>query len=73
MGTMLQANEGQTNDDEIFSTIEADGDVTTLLNEIRTIGLQIETNASVYDALDEDQKMHYAYCQVSLTSRWTTR
>jgi len=33
-----------------FATMETDGDLTTLLKEIRTIILQIETNTSVYDA-----------------------
>jgi len=46
-----------------FSTVEARGDVTILLNEIRTIRLQIETNTSRYDALDEANKMYYEYKQ----------
>ena len=46
-----------------FDSTEAKGDVTALLKEIRIIGLQIETNTSVYDALDEAHAMYYAYKQ----------
>ena len=34
-----------------------------LLKEIRMISLQIETNTSVYDALDEANALHYSYMQ----------
>ena len=36
-----------------FKTIEDEGYVTSLLQEIRTVMLQIETNDSIYDATDE--------------------
>ena len=44
-----------------FSTVETKGGVTILLKEIRTIGLQIETNTSRYGALDEVNKLYYEY------------
>ena len=44
-----------------FVEVENNGDVTTLLKEIRTISLQIETNTSVYDALDEANALYYSY------------
>ena len=46
-----------------FETIENEGDVTTLLKEIRTISLHIETNTSVYDALGEANTLYYSYMQ----------
>ena len=36
-----------------FSTFESKGDVTELLKEVRRVSLQIKTNTSVYDAMDE--------------------
>ena len=44
-----------------FTTVETKGDVTVLLKEIRSIGLQIETNTSLYDALDEAVALYYLY------------
>ena len=44
-----------------FNSVESKGDVTLLLKEIRIFGLQIETNTSVYVALDEAHAMYYAY------------
>ena len=46
-----------------FSDIETKGDATALLKEIRTIGLQTETNTSIYDVLDDANSMYYAYKQ----------
>ena len=46
-----------------FNSVESKGDVTLLLKEIRIIGFQIETNTSVYNALDEAHAMYYAYKQ----------
>ena len=43
--------------------METHGDVKTLLQEIRIIGLQIKTNTSLYDALDEAYSVYYAYKQ----------
>ena len=37
-----------------FINFETDGNVTELLKEIRRVSLQIETNTSVYDAMDEE-------------------
>ena len=34
-----------------------------LLKEIRSVGLQIETNTSLYDALDEANALYYSYKQ----------
>ena len=39
------------------------GDVTTLLKDIRGISHQLETNTSVYNALDEAKRRYYTYCQ----------
>ena len=47
-----------------FSTVEIKGDVTIFLKEICTIGLQIETNTSRHDTLDEANKLYYEYKQV---------
>ena len=46
-----------------FSTIESKGDVTELLKEVRRVSLQIETNTSVYDAMDEAKSLYYSYKQ----------
>ena len=46
-----------------FEDVEVRGDVTRLLKEIRIIMLQIETNSSVYDALDEAVGVYYKYKQ----------
>ena len=46
-----------------FSEVDAKVDVTSMLKEVRTIMLQIETNTSVYDALDEAHTVYYAYKQ----------
>ena len=46
-----------------FKDMEANGDVTSLLKEIRQISLEIETNTSVYDAMDEAKQMYYTYRQ----------
>ena len=51
------------NNDKNFTTIETKGDVTVLLKEIRSIVLQIETNTSLYDALDEANALYYSYKQ----------
>jgi len=40
-----------------------EGGITKLLKEIRTISLKIETNTSVYDALDKENSMYYTYKQ----------
>ena len=42
---------------------ETDGNVTELLKEIRRVSLQIETNTSVYDAMDEAKSLYYNYKQ----------
>ena len=44
-----------------FTSVETKGDVIILLKEIRNIGLQIETNTSMFDALDEANAMYYSY------------
>ena len=46
-----------------FNDIEKDGDVTELLKEIRRVSLQIETNTSIYDTLDEAKTIFYTYRQ----------
>ena len=46
-----------------FSTFESKGDVTELLKEVRRVSLQIETNTSVYDAMDEAKSLYYSYKQ----------
>ena len=46
-----------------FTSVETKGDVIILLKEIRNIGLQIETNTSMFDALDEANAMYYSYRQ----------
>ena len=44
-----------------FSIVETKGDVTTLLKKIRKFRLQIETNNSRYDTIDEANKLYYEY------------
>ena len=46
-----------------YVRFEAEGDVAALLKEIRRISLQIETNTSAYDALDEAKILFYTYKQ----------
>ena len=46
-----------------FTSVETKGDVTILLKEIRNVWLQIETNTSTYDAIDEANAMYYSYRQ----------
>ena len=46
-----------------FSTFESKGDVTELLKEVRRASLQIKTNTSVYDAMDEARCLYYSYKQ----------
>ena len=46
-----------------FGNFEDKGDVTELLKDIRRISLQIETNTSIYDALDEAKTIFYTYRQ----------
>ena len=46
-----------------FKSVDARGDVTSLLKEIRQISLEIETNTSIYDAMDEAKAMYYKYKQ----------
>ena len=46
-----------------FINFEAEGNVTELLKEIRRVGLQIETNTSVYDAMDEAKSLYCNYRQ----------
>ena len=36
------------------------GDVTELLKKMRRFSLQIETNSSIYDAMDEAKSMYYS-------------
>ena len=44
-----------------FKSVDARGDVTSLLKEIRQISLEIETNISVYNAMDEAKMVYYTY------------
>ena len=46
-----------------FKDIEKKGDATNLLKEIHRVSLQIETNTSVYDAMDEAKTVYYKYKQ----------
>ena len=46
-----------------YKEIERDGDVTELLREIRRVSLQIETNTSIYNTLDEAKAIYYTYRQ----------
>ena len=46
-----------------FKTIEEEGCVISLLKDIRTVMLQIETNNSIYDATDEAKSVLYTYRQ----------
>ena len=46
-----------------FTKFETEGNVTKLLKEIRRVSLQIETNTSVYDAMDEAKSLYYNYRQ----------
>ena len=46
-----------------FKEMETKWDDITLLKEIRAISLQIETNISVYNTLDEVKYMYYGYSQ----------
>ena len=46
-----------------FKAMESSGDVTSLLKEIRQISLEIETNTSLYDAMDEAKVIYYTYKQ----------
>ena len=44
-----------------FEAVDTRGDVTSLLKDIRQISLEIETNASVYDDMDEAKMLYYTY------------
>lgn len=44
-----------------FTKFEAEGDVTGLLQEIRRASFKIETNTSVYDAIDEAKSVYYTH------------
>ena len=46
-----------------FKQSETNGDVTSLLREIRRISLEIETNTSAYDAMGEAKMLYYTYKQ----------
>ena len=46
-----------------FRDTETKGDVTKLFKEIRASSLEIETNTSVYDTLDEIKTLFYVYSQ----------
>jgi hypothetical protein len=46
-----------------IQTLENEGNVTTLLKEIRGISHQLESNTSIYDSLDEAKRRFYAYRQ----------
>ena len=46
-----------------YVRFEKEGDVAALLKEIRRISLQMDTNTSVYDALDEAKMVYYTYRQ----------
>ena len=46
-----------------FIKFETEENVTKLLKEIRRVSLQIETNTSVYDAMDEVKSLYYNYRQ----------
>ena len=43
--------------------MEKGGDTTNLINVIRRVNLQIETNTSVYEALDKAKAIYYTYRQ----------
>ena len=47
-----------------FGNFETKGDMAELLKEIYRISLQIETNTSIYDILDEAKIICYTYRQV---------
>ena len=47
----------------IFEKIKEKGDATSLLKEIRSVMLQIETNTSIYDATDKAKSIIYTYKQ----------
>ena len=44
-----------------FKKMETNRDATNLLKNIRRTILQIETNTSVYNALDESKAVYYTY------------
>ena len=46
-----------------FNEVETNRGVTTLLNEVQPINLQIETNTSVYNSLDQTNSLYYTYKQ----------
>ena len=46
-----------------YTRFEEEGDVTALLNEIRRVSLQIETNMSIYDAMNKAKALFFSYKQ----------
>ena len=57
---MLQINENKVNMAKNIKNYEQKGDVMELLKEIRRVSLQIETNSSIYDDMDEEEFMYYS-------------
>ena len=46
-----------------FKDIETDGKVAELLKLIRSASREVNTNASVYDTIDESKRRYYLYRQ----------
>ena len=46
-----------------FETVRDNGDVASLLKYIRAISSQVETNVSIYDAVDESKRRYYRMYQ----------
>ena len=59
--------------EDTYKKIEEDGDVTSLLRLIRTTSRQVNTNESVYNAIDEAVGKYYRYRQVDEDNETFTR
>ena len=47
----------------VILSMETSRDVTSLCKEIRQVSLEIETNTSVYNSMDEAKVIYYTYKQ----------
>merc|ERR1719491_1029325 len=56
MKTKLKGN-------ETFTQVENDGNVSELLKMIRVVTREMNTNESVYNAIDKSKRKYYTYIQ----------
>ena len=60
-------------EEDTYAKIEKDSDVATLLKLIRKISRQVNTNESIYDAIDEAIGKYYRYRQTEEDNETYTR